>query len=379
MNKKTFIFMICFVLLVGILAGCSSTSAPESSGAKTPASEQSGSPESADAQKPLTLKYATPNLPTAFNSSMHQWFGEELEKRTGGAVKTDYYWQGTLLSSADIAHGIGQGIADWGLINANDTLAEHPTWNVSNAPGLVTDLWVSSMANYEFLQNEPNVRAELDKMNLVPFGEIGGGPTYWIFDKKVSTLDDIKGLRFRTYGDTYPRIAEQLGMIPAAIIFPELYDAFDRGVVNGAMGNIATATDYKIEEVSEFWALPERNQSIRDCAICFNKDTWNNKFTEETRNIILELYPDYIDHHIQCYMDQIAQWHERIEAQGAELGAWGPDIEEKYNEAIKTVNLEMVAEVDAQGLNGTAAWNELLRCVEKWEKEFNENGYPWER
>ena len=62
--------------------------------------------------KEIRLKVAMYFPPPSFQSKVLEEFCRELEKRTGGAVKVDYYSGGSLLKASAMFDGVASGIAD---------------------------------------------------------------------------------------------------------------------------------------------------------------------------------------------------------------------------------------------------------------------------
>ena len=73
------------------------------------------------ADKVITLKVANFFPPPSFQSKVLEEFCRDLEKRTGGKVKVDYYAGGSLLKAPTMFDGVVNGIAD---IASRQDLAE---------------------------------------------------------------------------------------------------------------------------------------------------------------------------------------------------------------------------------------------------------------
>jgi TRAP-type C4-dicarboxylate transport system substrate-binding protein len=140
-------------------------------------------------QKPVTLKWAMPSPPSSVFEKNQQWIGDEITRRTNGMVKFDFFWSGTLLKYQDIVVGIGKGVADFGQGAGLFTGNLHPQWTTLNQVGTGTDSWVMQWASYEMLQTNAEIRAEFDKLNLVPTHGYGPGTEVFIFKKPVTKLE----------------------------------------------------------------------------------------------------------------------------------------------------------------------------------------------
>ena len=82
---------------------------------------------------PIKLKIANFFPPPAKQSKITQEFGEELERRSGGRIKVQYFAGGSLLKAPAIYKGIEAGITDIGYSHVYYTPGRMP---VSEAAGL---------------------------------------------------------------------------------------------------------------------------------------------------------------------------------------------------------------------------------------------------
>lgn len=70
-------------------------------------------------------------------------------------------------------------------------------------------------------------------------------------NKPIKTLDDVKGLKVRTWQDQYVVMAwQKLGAIPTPISFSELYTAMQTGTVDGGEGWAASYNSRSFYEVA---------------------------------------------------------------------------------------------------------------------------------
>ena len=82
----------------------------------------------------------------------------------------------------------------------------------------------------------------------VPWGPQG------IYAKKdLNTVDDMKGLKFRSYNAGTSRIAELAGAQPVTIQAAELPQALATGVVNSFISSGSTGYDSKVWESLTHW------------------------------------------------------------------------------------------------------------------------------
>ena len=68
------------------------------------------------------------------------------------------------------------------------------------------------------------------------------------FKKDVNSVEDMKGVKFRSYNNATSRLAELTGMLPVTIEAAELSQAFATGVAESMISSGATGYDQKVWE-----------------------------------------------------------------------------------------------------------------------------------
>ena len=327
-------------------------------------------------QKAVTLKWAMPSPPSSVFEKNQQWIGEEITRRTNGKVKFEFFWSGTLLKYQDIVVGIGKGVADVGQAAGLFTGNLHPTWTTLNQVASGKDSWVMTWASYEMLQTNPEIRAEFDKLNLVPTHGYGPGTEVFVFKKPVTKFDDFKGLRFRTYGEAFPKVVSTLGLVPVNLPLTDVYESLSRGVIDGAFAALARAHALKWGEVGKHWSTSAYCQTTADVTTAFNKNVWNS-FTDETRKIINDVCRESNDRVQKDLMEAEKEIRKELAAMGAQFHSFSPEVDAQYLKSARAVSEEWFTKNDAKGLKTRAVFDQFMKLVAKYEKELQDKGYPW--
>ena len=77
-------------------------------------------------------------------------------------------------------------------------------------------------------------------------------PNFLITSKKqVKTLEDLKGLKIRTLGGPPIEMAKALGAVPAVLPMPDMYQALDKGVFDGAAVPWEAVHAFRLYEVAK--------------------------------------------------------------------------------------------------------------------------------
>lgn len=105
-------------------------------------------------------------------------------------------------------------------------------------------------------------------------GPVGDGGMYFLTkNKQVKSVADLKGLKFRAPGPIGSRVAKRLNSAAVSMPLPEVYEAMQRGIVDGGFINAVTIADFKLNEFAKYMTAPfiEFHQDI-----FVNKTKWDS-------------------------------------------------------------------------------------------------------
>jgi TRAP-type transport system periplasmic protein len=324
------------------------------------------------------LKFANPFPSTGVYPKIMQWMASEITKRTNDKLKFEFYWSASLLPNQDQVHGVGKGIADIANVSSTFTQTENPHWTTLST-GLASDLWVAVWASWDVLQNSPEIKAEMDKLNLVPTHGYTAGSNYWIFKNRLETLQDLKGKRIRTYGVKPTKIFQALGATPVTIGPGEMYESIERGVINGAQGGLILGSTFKLYEVAKYFAVPSPLKETLDITVVINKDVWKS-FDQKTRDIIDEVSREVNDRYVQAVMEEEQRLKKEMSTKyGVVFYDMAPEVQAAYIKAGEAFDADWFNKWDPQGKKTKVVSEEIKKSIAKWEKVLKEKGYPWKR
>ncbi|RBO51760.1 C4-dicarboxylate ABC transporter substrate-binding protein [Rhodovulum sp. BSW8] len=224
----------------------------------------------------MPMAYAASN----FHSEVGADFARCVGKATGGALEIVTHPSGALFGGAEIKRAVQTGQANIGerLLSAHEN--ENPLFGVDSIPFLV-----SSFDEHERLWAiaEPKVAAALAEDNLHYLYSVPWPPQGLYLNKPVETVDDLKGVKFRSYSAATARMAELTGMIPVQVEAAELSQALATGVAESFVSSGATGYDRKVwEHLSHFY---EVDAWLPRNAVFANLDAWTG-LDEATRSAV---------------------------------------------------------------------------------------------
>ncbi len=291
----------------------------------------------------------------------------EIFAQSGGEIRVRDFWGGALLSSKEILKGIGDGVTDIGMVFPGHyprQLVAHSVFSLfpRGPTGFADMIWF-----YRKVYDEvPAFEAELRKANVMPLLITAGLPGAFSSTSALENLDDIKGGRWRAGGKWPLRYLANIGAVPVAVPWGDIYMALQTGTLDGTFANYDGLRMMKLDEAApnllvskELWyALPflhlvnarkferlpagSRQALLRAAAVAEQKFavTYDAAF-ESIR------------------AEQLAAGFTVTDMSPGDLAKW------ENSEALVSLQSEWVSEAEAAGLANAAEIMEKIRAIHR--------------
>ncbi|MDZ7809088.1 MAG: TRAP transporter substrate-binding protein DctP [Arhodomonas sp.] len=211
---------------------------------------------------------------------------ELVNQLAGDELTINFHEGGSLMPGTQVFDATSAGdieaAGDWpgywaGRSPAFAPLASQPM--LFNATDYMN--WIQEWGGFEIYQE---VFGQYDLVYL-PYG-ITNNESGFRTNEPIRSLEDFEGLRLRLSGRDQGRVLERLGGQQVSLAGGEIYQALERGVVDGAEFSVP-GVDYSagFHEVTEYWATPGWHQSAAVFGVMINKDAWN-ALSKETQEIL---------------------------------------------------------------------------------------------
>jgi TRAP-type C4-dicarboxylate transport system substrate-binding protein len=220
--------------------------------------------------KVIKLKFANYFPPPARHSKICEQFIAELEKRTNGRVKIQYFAGGSLLKAPAIYNGIVTGIADMGLAHIEYTPGRFPVSGMCELPLGYPSAWVANQVANDFYNKfKPK---EWDDVRVLWMHS--SNPNVMITAKKpVRQLEDLKGMTLRAPGIVGYTVSA-LGATPAPTPVMEVYDAMSKGVIDGVNIPLETLKTFRFAEVAMYTTASWQVGNVYTFYVAMNKNSY---------------------------------------------------------------------------------------------------------
>ena len=217
-----------------------------------------------------TFTYSSFFPPNHIQSQLAKAWCEEIKKRTDGQV-TIYFYPGQTLTKADQCYdGVVQSRSDIGMSCLLYTRGRFPLMDVINLPfGNPSGQFATAIINEIYNTFQPK---ELDDVKVLYLHAHGPGLINTA-QTKVQTLKDLQGLTLRCPGSVAETI-KALGAVPVTMPMPEVYQALQKGVVDGAVYPMETNEGWKMGEAIDFTTANYSTAYSVGFFVVMNKKKW---------------------------------------------------------------------------------------------------------
>jgi len=201
------------------------------------------------AAEPITLKLNSPAPPRSYlHAGVFEPWAKAVEKDSGGTLKIQLFYGGTLGNFGVNYDRVVDGVADIGFILTSMAGGKLKREDVASLPFETKNSIEAAVALWNLFEN--GVTAA-DFNQIKPLG-------IWVFPNaalhtkdSVKTLDDVKGKKIVASNLITAKIVTALGGTPVTLGPHEAYQAISRGTAEGAIMPFTGMAVFKLNEVTK--------------------------------------------------------------------------------------------------------------------------------
>ncbi len=201
---------------------------------------------------------------------------ELANKLTGDELQIKFFEGGALVPSGEVFAAVENGTiqagADWpgywaGRDAAFSPIATHTS--LFNAVDFVN--WIQEWGGADIYNKIYGKYG----MVYLPYG-VTNNESGFRSIKPIRNLEDLKGKRLRLSGLEQGKVLERLGGNQVSMAGQELYQALERGVIDGAEFSTPNVdVSAGLHQVTKYWATPGWHQSASVFGVMINKADWD--------------------------------------------------------------------------------------------------------
>ncbi|HYQ98905.1 MAG TPA: TRAP transporter substrate-binding protein DctP [Casimicrobiaceae bacterium] len=185
-----------------------------------------------------------------FRDRLVRKFAQDVEKRTGGALKFDIYPNASLVKVNSQFSALRRGALDLSLVPISYSGGEVPETNIGLLPALVPSYEIGSKwKNAEVGKLLSQILAEKGVLVVTWIWQAGGVASR---SKPLVTPDDAKGMKIRGGSREMDMMFKDAGASVLSLPSNEIYAAMQTGAMDAALTSSTSLISFRLEEVSKF-------------------------------------------------------------------------------------------------------------------------------
>lgn len=369
MRKRNPLLLIASGAAVALALASCSTAGPEAPGGG----------EGAEGIESVTLSFSDILSPSSPAAEAFRAAAEEAAEASGGQINFTEYFSATLLPGDEVLSGVGDGVADMGMVYSSYFPSELPIADWMNgltmmySPDFPGSVLEGAAASQQVAMQTPELIAEFERLNLkLLWAQDNTGPFSLMCTEPVETLADAQGMRVRTGGLAFVNEAEALGMVPVSLPISEMYEALQRDVVDCVISHPPTAIDSGMWEVAPH-VTPAQFSGYNGNFLVMNLDRWN-ALSPEAQQIIetasQTMWLEYIQGNLAYY--------ERFATEGPESHGTTFHDPTELNEALaafhETALQDLVTNAPAGLTDAQATVDQFEQVQGEWAMRIGDAG-----
>jgi tripartite ATP-independent transporter DctP family solute receptor len=270
--KRTVAILLALCMVIAVFTGCTASTDTSTASEAAPATEEAA-PEAAEPGMVYELKLAHHLSMDHVYTAEINWFAQQVEEQTGGAVKITVYPNEQLGDEETVCDAVIDGTIDMGLVG----------------PG-VTGAYYAPITILECCY----IFRDIDHMTKVVEGEIGQELSEGLVDaigvrtlcipyygtrhvttgtKAINSAADIQGLKLRCPNENMiTSCLNAMGFAATPMAFSEVYLALSQGAVDGQENPITTILSNKFYEVQDYICLT--GHTIQTLPLIINEEAY---------------------------------------------------------------------------------------------------------
>ena len=297
---------------------------------------------------------------------------KRVSAATGGKFEISVFGPGEIVPAFGVADAVTQGSVECAHTSSVFFFGKDPTFAFDGAIpfGMTTrqtDGWMFDGGGLGLLRD---FYKEYNIVNF-PCGNTGTQMAGW-FRKEIKSLADIKGLKFRS-GGFGGLIWQRLGAVPQNIPGGEIYQALEKGTIDGAEF-VGPYDDEKLgfQKIAKYYYYPSFVEPCGQLTLYVNSKAWEGLPKEYQQIFEMACSQAHIETQAK-YDTRNPDALRRLVASGAVLRAFPRDI----NAAAWKLTNELYAELSASN----PKWKKIYDHYTKYRDDqvlwgkFSEGGY----
>jgi TRAP-type C4-dicarboxylate transport system substrate-binding protein len=196
----------------------------------------------------------TPYADSNFHTKNVKQFAADVKAASGGKLEIVVHSNASLIKHPEIKRAVQTGQVNIGQILISVLANENAIFAFDSNPFLAPNY---AQAKKLLRVARPYFEKRLDAQGIKVLYAVPWPPQGIYTKKPFNSVDDLKGVKFRTYSPVTSDFAKRLGAIPTTVQVPEIPQAFLTGLVDAMITSGATGVDTQAWDYLKFYTDTE--------------------------------------------------------------------------------------------------------------------------
>ncbi len=267
-------------------------------------------------------------------------FKNHVENASNGRIEVELFI-GTQLCSggAECLQGVADGSIDVFVTTSGGAAGIFPYVQVLDLPYLMSDDRVAEhVLSGDFTRTMRDMALEDsgDTIRVMTIGNTGGWRNFANTQRRVTSPDDLEGLKIRTVVADLPQeVVKAMGASPTPISWPELFTSFQTGVVDGSKNGITDIMGMKFPDAGLEYVTLDGHAYMGAIWVMNNQKFL--EMPEDLRRVVVDGFAALQQATFASPKRKSIQAYQEFVEGGGDLYVPSPDEKEAFREAAQPV------------------------------------------
>lgn len=279
-----------------------------------------------------------------YQTDVYGVMAEKVATATDGAVTIKIYPGGELgAGPVEQYNRVVDGVADIAFALPGYTASNFPKTLLTELPGVID----SETGTTKIWENIDYISDEYSRVKLLSIWTNGENVLY--SKEPIRSLADVQGLKIRVPSKNAGLMVEAWGGSPVSLPTPEIYNAFQTGVVDAVLIDTTATYAFNLGEVANY-VTAGMNGTISPFVLIMNRDRYES-LSEAQQSALDEIGREISDIGLAVQLAGVERGAQMIkDAEGKEWIQLSDEAAAEFNNAAASVVEDAIAGAEAEGL-----------------------------
>ncbi|EGL83111.1 Extracellular solute-binding protein, family 7 [Caldalkalibacillus thermarum TA2.A1] len=337
-----------FLVLILLLSACQAEQAGSSEGGETEAA----------AGEQITLKFSHFWPPHHFvQTEVFEPFVDEMGQLSDGRVTIDIYPASALGEPGAQYDMAVTGVADITVGVHSYTPGQFPLVSVMELPFISDSGEKGSEILWKLYEEFPELKEEHAQTKPLWLFTSSPGQLLTV-GKPVESIDDLRGMRIRSPSPIMNKVIELAGATPVSMPMSDVYDAMQRGVVDGTFAPMPELLAFNLMDVTDYVTIG--NFYMTTFFAVMNGQVWEGLTAEEQQKLE-ELGLSMARKGGKAFDQAAAEAREALADSDVEVYELSEEDVAEWKSQLESIIQDWIEEMNSKGLPGQEIYDRAVQ------------------